>query len=845
MEQSTALGNLSAAEHVAISHPLHTLVKEGFRRYPKQKEFKFGSRVNLITGPNGHGKTSLLETIEYLYCGATYRNGVLREQAHISASLLNSSKTLNTTSKGNNSKRLKARNLGWYGKNDVRGSTLEKSFARFNFMDTDAAIRVSMEGTAEQISEDIANIVLGAEAGKAADRLLRIQNELKKKHKLYEKETYYLKDKMNQLGAQNKSLSTLTKQSDILFDQLNQHLQSINWTSRLEACDDTSIQVLIDNLAKANHQLKFLEDCKLEGLEKQVQDLYSYKLSMSALSEVALSLNTEMQTLISKRRTVSDKRTNIEELQTYSSTDLLALYHQQKELTVHINNLKVNLPDLKRVDMINGELAKRPVNAVLQEIRRELHFIELSKESLLIRIQEHEQSQSELLTLRDQFVASATKILAASTDKDHCPLCHTKFKEGELINRIAIDTIKDSASRYAVLKKHLVSIETKEEDLKQKESLLNSLFLYCIDTNALSTVALALDKINNDKKDLSKSQELLEWVLSKIESYNKIGLTVERLMELMEYCGVNECKIDELNLILNQLNAESLLLLEQVSTKEVELNDVSQNISTLVEKLGLSNSLPVGALVKEIETKIKHSERKISAVYELANFIDLEKRFEAISLGHHINEARDLTSKLITSIKQEQETDKQCIQLEFQAKVTQKDLTKTKTSLKYLSNAINIVSHLLTGDSSLKSIKLELIESNATIISDIFSKIHFPNEYEINVQGEEIKLIHKITQESRSLKEVSTGQRAAFALSLFLAMNKTLNNGPKVLLLDDPISHIDDVNMLSFLDYLREVAIDGDRQIFFATPNAKLASLFRHKFKFLGDNDFKEINLTR
>jgi ABC-type cobalamin/Fe3+-siderophores transport system ATPase subunit len=76
-------------------------------------------------------------------------------------------------------------------------------------------------------------------------------------------------------------------------------------------------------------------------------------------------------------------------------------------------------------------------------------------------------------------------------------------------------------------------------------------------------------------------------------------------------------------------------------------------------------------------------------------------------------------------------------------------------------------------------------------------------------------------------------------------MNKTLRTGPKVLLLDDPISHIDDINMLSFLDYLRELAIDGDRQTFFVTPNAKLASLFRHKFNFLDDNEFREIRMNR
>jgi hypothetical protein len=61
---------------------------------------------------------------------------------------------------------------------------------------------------------------------------------------------------------------------------------------------------------------------------------------------------------------------------------------------------------------------------------------------------------------------------------------------------------------------------------------------------------------------------------------------------------------------------------------------------------------------------------------------------------------------------------------------------------------------------------------------------------------------------------------------------------------DDPVAHVDDLNMLAFLDYLREIAITGTRQIFFATANEKLAAIFRQKFHTLGDS-FRPIELTR
>ena len=91
---------------------------------------------------------------------------------------------------------------------------------------------------------------------------------------------------------------------------------------------------------------------------------------------------------------------------------------------------------------------------------------------------------------------------------------------------------------------------------------------------------------------------------------------------------------------------------------------------------------------------------------------------------------------------------------------------------------------------------------------------------------------------------MSSGQRAAYALSLFFAMNERLRSGPKVLLLDDPVAHVDDINTLSLLDHLRYLALSDERQIFFATADSKIGALFGRKFRFLGDG-FVQIELAR
>jgi ABC-type lipoprotein export system ATPase subunit len=136
------------------------------------------------------------------------------------------------------------------------------------------------------------------------------------------------------------------------------------------------------------------------------------------------------------------------------------------------------------------------------------------------------------------------------------------------------------------------------------------------------------------------------------------------------------------------------------------------------------------------------------------------------------------------------------------------------------------------------------LKRNRVGIEAIFGRIHAPAEF--SGLGKQLTtLVRKTGGTLTTLSQISTGQRAALALSIFLAQNAQLRTAPPVLLIDDPIAHVDDLNSLSFLDYLREVALAGGRQILFATANEKLATLFERKFDFLGQEKFRRYDLHR
>jgi chromosome segregation protein len=158
-------------------------------------------------------------------------------------------------------------------------------------------------------------------------------------------------------------------------------------------------------------------------------------------------------------------------------------------------------------------------------------------------------------------------------------------------------------------------------------------------------------------------------------------------------------------------------------------------------------------------------------------------------------------------------------------------------------HAASDVLNKLSSELSLESATAKSLGAIGNEINEAFARIHSPNEYEY-VGSDGVLLRSKESEEDWTLDKVSTGQRAAFALSVFLAVHRTAAKAPPVIVIDDPVAHVDDLNALSFLDYLRDLAVTSRKQVFFATADTRIASLFTRKFGFLGEN-FKRIDLVR
>ncbi|GAB7011270.1 hypothetical protein JCM31271_32130 [Halorubrum trueperi] len=139
----------------------------------------------------------------------------------------------------------------------------------------------------------------------------------------------------------------------------------------------------------------------------------------------------------------------------------------------------------------------------------------------------------------------------------------------------------------------------------------------------------------------------------------------------------------------------------------------------------------------------------------------------------------------------------------------------------------------------------EHIEDHMSAITTLFQAFQRPYEFdEVLLEDDTVRVSRRgSADDSEPVEKMSSGQRAALGLAIFMTNNLAHPTAPPVMLLDEPVAHLDDINTVSFFNLLISAATELDRQILFATANEDIANLLKEK---IGDSDdFKSIDLDK
>jgi DNA repair exonuclease SbcCD ATPase subunit len=659
-------------------------------------------------------------------------------------------------------------------------------------------------------------------------------------------------------------------------------------------------------LDKSNKQL--LETSKhIEQLKTDIEEIQrkSYKANEVCIKKKA-ELRDQDILIEDLNARLGDMRT-IKEWRSELLADFISkgVKKERDALSLELNRYNKashfisQLPSMQQLDMVintahalrnDYDIKKQTRDALEKEAKQTtVHLRKLKEDFSSLN-----QSKNTLIAQYEHLNALVENIFTVRPNLSVCPTCGTRFSDTQMLMAKIRENIANLRNAEGTLPEMFRSIPVLEEKFKEIQQKISSL------DEMIQKIYNTLKEHEEQIQAWYQTADKLKQTLSTlqfpgIDGHNKIELrtffSYAMSIDLNEYRQDLQRKINTLEARLSEqwhgLQKESYLEREPEIIKKLEnmpelnnalgdaellairIEEVEQKINKLIETKDRNKRELDGWLVQaeslkgqteikktklnelriqksEQEDKIKERKNLLSSSNEINSFFlkplsilnleDLQKKI--ISVSAQIEGFEGSLVVLLQSLKQHKECEKRKTEITDQRKENQKKLI----FIKQTKSRIESVTPLET------RLRNEWQQYN-TYINDLFLKLQTPPDFgEIKLHGDnldfDLRVVSRVAGEDKPANVLSSGQRAALAITIFWTMNLYGAYSPPLMLMDEPIQQIDDINSLNFLDTLRWIADSGKRQIIISTANSRIAGLIRRKFSYLDEN-FSELLLER
>lgn len=824
-------------------------LKDSYRQFPKgDRDFNFGS-VNLFTGSNGVGKTSVLESIELILTGETQRNNRKKEPANSISALLNDNVEDVYV---HNTKKYKERGIKWYNRRENEQSNQTyKSFNQFNFFNTDAAQQFSNANEWNTINESLKEIVLGEEYTTLKGKIEKVYDRLKSE---YKKSLEDLQNKKDTIQNNNKRIDELRIESN--FEDIKANIKSnISNLKYKNSFKDSNYSLSSLFINEINNELEFI-------LNNKWLTNYNKFIEIKEVLKKRISLVTEKKKIYNKNinnanRYISDRLKNeviLTKVNRYlkyieivhnNNIEEIELNNEKYKISLQIIKTLKNLAELQ-FDIYNVKKEDKTLSVIIKEKEEFLKNKKDSYNNLKDEIDTLQSSFNENQKLINQLKNLGKEILSHNSNTDNCPLCEQQISKDLLLSKLESEFSNNDVKKLINEKSENNSDLLKEINFLEKEIENFNIYQSAISNSFKDYENLSLESINTTiGKTLKKEKELISQKEKNDNMFSQIndieGSVSEFSILKSELSLIYEDKKISNKDVLKKLiaNLKNEIKLSYTITDKIksENNNIIVNLNS---GLGLKDYVDSFDKIEEI---VESNETLI----ETLNFsFDNIKQYITISSDDNIidiSKELSLLKENLNTLTHLENSQNEIKKLLSNNNEIEKAIPKVETLKNRLTKGVPVLKKL--SNNSEDSILKDFFDTNLDEIKDIFKTIHSPQEF-TNIKFENKKLaLFKEDNKPYEISQISTGQRGALVISIFISLNRKLQNGPKILIFDDPVTFIDDFNALSFLDYLRYFTVKEKKQIFFATANKKFASLFKKKFDFLGENEFKVFQLER
>jgi DNA repair exonuclease SbcCD ATPase subunit len=846
---------------------LAKLKKNNYRDYPKGDVFEFGA-VNLIYGANATGKTSLLEAVELFYSGSNQRSEVSSSQPRPQIQF-KGEKSFVTIDNSPSARR--QRDLEWFGTYGRGKDDLNSNFNRYIFFNSDAAFFLEHSEENSDIAKALARLALGEDVNTLWGQIKEYAVEFQRRYPRLENDSRSVNEKITEIKNLASQLKKSTVVVDVMFERLVKNLREIK-IRRLPKGPDDVLSSFVDSIldleafAKVVTKLNWIDEWTIEkiGENKKYYDKKKRELEgiIKEENDIQLSEKEEKQ----KKESTNKRHDILMRLERYITANWEAKQRELHELDHIVSQSQEIESILESIDtnILTAEHGKNSLSNAFRNVKKKLteNEIELkNNQEILNKIQsDFTEIKASIVEIR----ALGKHYLKSAPDATDCPLCGAHYSKAELKQRVSrlLDLgsseekgAKELVDKTAAIKKTIRELKKMNVVLQRLEELAGKLSL-----PKNTPISELLEETKSRIKKLDNKQSQLQALRSYIKRLTENGYSVEEYTDLLdELRGPAD----------NQDQSRRMFNLAAWQKEQARVEQDLQRISAEVEKISAKRKqllIGIKELTKGLGRPAVSADEAVITINDrislisncleryraLHDFVQIDKVDSLNKIVREIDVVAELAKEFVKEKENEKKRSSQLQQATVDLSVLDKSRVEAEGRLKRCETARSVLETIINKH-SIERVVTEFISRNQKRISEIFTSIHSPHEFvgldhekgEEDFSGE-LKLV-KINngKETRvSVSEISAGQRAALALSIFLCLNEKVENAPPLILFDDPVAHVDDMNALSFLDYLREVALNKNRQIFFATADDKLAALFERKFEFLGE-EFKKIPLMR
>ena len=824
--------------------------------------------MNLLVGPNGTGKTSLLEAIELCLCGNTFRSGGEPENDAIINLRFKGSTDFEAYEPKNN-KKYQQRDLAWYGRSISRGNDLHVGFNRYNFYNADSAYRLSHETRPEDIDSAFAAIALGERANHIDRRLREFEGDFDDKFKSLDQQLRNLDKEIADQRSRIELHAKVESNAKSIYISLVRESESLSLIDRLPSDSsllkgefDSGLYDLDSALKEVCQYGTWIRPLSIENVLTEREILTSLKIRLKSFQEKISNLRKQDTEFDGKKSVLNSRLKTLKQAKAYFEFDRI---DELPGVGEKARRLKSTRDKFVRAEKAIAELDIEVLK--LLDGTKTLDMLRLeaktAEEAIKAGISNNESSCSNLektlsrtQALLTQLNSIAREYSELHPDAYKCPLCDADHAAVDLKKIIQGYRAPDASSLELLELKLKITEETGllNKNLSAQLNISRAMSLRSLlsDANGNQDAPLStlFDAITDVPKFLLQSEDALREVAhlqERIEGANlsetEYKLVSSQMAMEVEGFPIVVSNRDKFDAALKKAETELDTIAKSESSRLSEIDLLTQGRSELI----VSYLTPGGVSLKDGESEVERRaaviERLLDKTKLIRSMVSLPDSKSLEEIGPAVGSVARILKEFRKSIEDEARADIEVRDAKKKIDDTESFAKTVRPQYERAKKALEEIQGILKKDNK-ESALAGFIEQNRTGIDAIFSKIHSPREFAGLVPGStHLKKIG--TNDQVPLSRVSTGQRAALALSLFFALNASLRKAPPVILIDDPVAHVDDLNTLSFLDYLRELVIGGERQIFFATASQKLGNLIEKKFQFLGSETFKKYEFSR